>query len=186
MARGVGLDRAAVVAAAAAIADAEGLDALTLGAVAEQLGIRAPSLYNHVAGLGGLRRELALLGVQQMTARLGQAVMGKAGDEAVLALAEAYRAYVLEHPGVYATMISAPADDDVALQQASQRLIDVVVAAFSAYEMHGDDAIHAVRGLRALVHGFASLEAAGGFGMPLDRDESFRRLIGAFVAGLRE
>jgi hypothetical protein len=36
------------------------------------------------------------------------------------------------------------------------------------------------------VHGFASLEAAGGFGMPLDRDESFRRLIATFVAGLEQ
>jgi AcrR family transcriptional regulator len=186
MARGSGLDRAAVVAAAAAIADAEGLEALTLGALAERLGIRAPSLYNHVAGLAGLRRELTLLGLQQMTARLGTAIMGKSGAQAVMALAEAYRAYVTEHPGVYATTLRATAPDDQALQQVSQRLIELVLAALSAYALHDDDAIHAVRGLRSLVHGFASLEAAGGFGMPLDRDESFRRLIATFVAGLEQ
>lgn len=186
MARGNGLDRAAVVAAAAAIADAEGLDALTLGALAERLGIRTPSLYNHVAGMSGLRRELTLLGLRQITECLGTAIMGKAGKEAVLALAEAYRAYVIEHPGVYATTLRATPSDDAALQQASQRLIELVVAALSAYALHDDDAIHAVRGLRSLVHGFASLEVAGGFGMPLDRDESFQRLIGTFVAGLRD
>jgi hypothetical protein len=49
----------------------------------------------------------------------------------------------------------------------------------------GDDAVHAVRGLRALVHGFVTLETAGGFGFPLDRDESFRRLLATFAAGLR-
>lgn len=45
--------------------------------------------------------------------------------------------------------------------------------------------IHAVRGLRSIVHGFATLEAGGGFGMPLDRDESFLRLLRAYLAGLR-
>ena len=57
-----GLDSAAVVRAAADLADAKGIDALTLGEVAARLGVRTPSLYNHIAGLDGLRRDLALLG----------------------------------------------------------------------------------------------------------------------------
>lgn len=54
-------------------------------------------------------------------------------------------------------------------------------------ELYGLDeaaAIHAVRGLRSIVHGFATLELAGGFGLPLDCDESFLRLLRAYVAGL--
>src|SRR6185437_527132 len=43
-----GLSTAAVVAAAAEIADAEGLDRLTLARVAAAAGVRTPSLYNHV------------------------------------------------------------------------------------------------------------------------------------------
>ena len=53
---GAGLDPERVVDAAAAIADAEGLDAVTLARVAGGLGVRAPSLYNHVDGRGGLLR----------------------------------------------------------------------------------------------------------------------------------
>ncbi len=45
--------------------------------------------------------------------------------------------------------------------------------------------LHAVRGLRSIVPGFVTLEGAGGFGLPLDLDESFRRLVAAFVKGLR-
>ncbi len=44
----------------------------------------------------------------------------------------------------------------------------------AGYGLTGDDAIHAIRGLRALMHGFVSLEAAGGFAMPQDLDESYR------------
>ena len=44
--------------------------------------------------------------------------------------------------------------------------------------------IHAIRGLRALLHGFVALEAAGGFAMPQDLDESYRRMVDGFAAGL--
>ena len=49
-----------------------------------------------------------------------------------------------------------------------------------------EDGLHAVRGLRSVVHGFASLEVAGGFGLPLDLDESFRRLVEMFIGGLQQ
>jgi hypothetical protein len=50
--------------------------------------------------------------------------------------------------------------------------------------LRGDDAIHAVRAFRSMVHGFATLEVAGGFGLPQDCDESFRRLVNALAAGM--
>ncbi len=102
-----GLDRAAVALATAAVADSEGLDALTLARLAERLGVRTPSLYNHVDGLPGLRRALALLGRRELAARLGRVAIGKAGDEAVAALGHAYRAFVIERPGLYAATARA-------------------------------------------------------------------------------
>jgi len=183
-----GLDRAAVVRAAAALADEEGLDELTLARLAERLGVRTPSLYNHIHGLPGLRRDLHLLGVRELAARLGRAAIGKAGDEAALALGQTYRAFVKERPGLYAATLRAsrlsdPADAELAA--AEQEGVDIVVAVLAPYGLRGDDAIHAVRALRSVAHGFASLEASGGFGLALDIDESFRRLIAMFTAGLR-
>ena len=181
-----GLDRATVVAAAAAIADAEGLEGVTLARLADELGVRSPSLYNHVAGLDGLRRELALLGLRELTARLAAAVDGKSGQDALVALAESYREFARERPGLYPATLRAVDPDDPELVRASEELLDVVLAALEGYELHGEDALHAVRGLRSVVHGFVALEATGGFGLPLDRDESFRRLLRAFTRGLRE
>jgi AcrR family transcriptional regulator len=185
MARSVGIDRARVVEVAAALADEVGLEALTLAQVAARLGVKLPSLYNHVDGLAGLRRELALLGLRQLLARMSSAAIGKAEDAAVLAVGLAYRAYVMQRPGVYAATVHAPAPDDHELQQVSQAIIDVVLAVLEPYELDVDAAIHAVRGLRSIVHGFATIELAGGFGLALDCDESFLRLLRAFVAGLR-
>jgi hypothetical protein len=50
--------------------------------------------------------------------------------------------------------------------------------------VQGDDAIHAIRGLRAILHGFCSLEAAEGYKMSLDREESFHRLVNTYLDGL--
>jgi hypothetical protein len=75
--------------------------------------------------------------------------------------------------------------DDPALEAESSRVVNIVVAVLSAYGLQGDDALHAVRGIRSIVHGFATLEAAGNFAMALDRDESFRRLVRLQIDGLR-
>ena len=183
-----GLDRSTVVQAAAALADTAGLSQLTLADLAARLGVRTPSLYNHVAGLPGLHRDLALLGARELGARMGRAAIGKSGDAAVQALCQAYRAFVNERPGLYAASVrSALLTDqpDPEMSAAQKDAVDVVLMVLSAYQLSGPDAIHAVRGLRSVVHGFATLEASDGFGIPLDLDTSFQRLIQIYIAGLR-
>jgi AcrR family transcriptional regulator len=184
MSRRQGLDRDRVVAAAAAIADAEGLEAVTLARVAAALGVRSPSLYNHVDGLDGLRRGIALLALRELGDALRDAATGRAGADALVALADAYRLYALAHPGRYA-LIQVPqrAGDEEALAAAGT-VVGAVVGALRAYALTDDDAIHATRAFRAAIHGFVALEDGGGFGLPLDVDESFRRMVAALAEGL--
>ena len=182
---GPGLDRGAVIQAAEELVDVIGADQLTLAQLAEHLGIRTPSLYNHVAGLPGLRRELALRCTRELLARLQWATIGKAGEEAIVALGQAFRDYAREHPGRYACT-HQPADlSDHELQEVQRSVVDLVLVLLKPYGLSGDDAIHVVRGLRSAVHGFISLELMGGFGIPLDLDESFRRLLQTLTDGLQ-
>ncbi|MEO7912038.1 MAG: TetR-like C-terminal domain-containing protein [Roseiflexaceae bacterium] len=183
-----GLDHATVVQAAAALADTAGIGQLRLADLAARLGVRTPSLYNHIAGLPGLRRDLALLGTRELGARLSRAAIGKSGDTAIQAIAQAYRAFVIEHPGLYAATVRSGLlvdQPDPELNTAQQDAVDVVLMVLSAYQLSGTDAYHAVRGLRSVIHGFATLEASGGFGIPMDLDISFQQLIQIFIAGLR-
>lgn len=182
---GVSLDRAAVVLAAAQLADTVGLEGVTLATLAAKVGVQTPSLYNHVAGLPGLRRELALLGLRELARRLERAAVGRAGDDALVAIAQAYRAYAREHPGVYAATQRTPEGHDPAWAAAGAEVVGIVLAVLAGYGLEGDDALHATRALRSLLHGFVALETVGGFGLPLDLDESFRRLLALFIAGLR-
>ncbi|MBX3010727.1 MAG: WHG domain-containing protein [Caldilineaceae bacterium] len=187
MARKPRLDKQAVVQAAADLLNREGSEALSLSRLAEQLGIQTPSLYNHVDGLAGLHRELALLNVQQMGDYFVNAALGKAGVEAILALAQAYRGYIKEFPGLYLASLRSSGTQspiDPALQQAEARVLQITLTVVASLGLHGEEALHVVRGWRSLVHGFATLEVAGGFGLPLDCDESFARLLQTFIRGL--
>lgn len=180
-----GLDRAIVVRTAAEILDASDGRDVTLSQVASRLGVRTPSLYNHIGGLDDLRHALALQGVTELGDRLARAGIGKAGGDAVRAMGHAYRAFARERPGLYRSTQRAPDPDDKDLTAASDAVIDVLRIALEPYGLSPREQIHAIRGLRSVVHGFVSLELMGGFGLPEDVDESFQRLLDTFIAGLQ-
>jgi AcrR family transcriptional regulator len=181
MTRRAGLDPQMVVQAAAEIIDREGMEALTLAALAGHFKVAVPSLYNHVGGMPGLQHQLALLGRQQLTNQLGRAVMGKSGDAAVMAMADAYRAYVKTHPGLYTAALRVAEESDTQSRALEAEGVEIALKVLAYYDLHDELALHMVRGFRSLVHGFASLEIAGGFGLPLDLDETFRLLIHGYI-----
>jgi len=179
------LDKAAVVEAAAGLLNREGTDALTLNRLAGILGIQTPSLYNHVDGMPGLMHELALLNLRRLAERLETAAIGRSGPEGLKTVAQAYRAYIKDNPGLYLSSLRASGSQnppDAGEQAGEERVLRTVLVVLGSVGLNGEEAIHAARGLRAAVHGFATLEIAGGFGLPLDLDESFTRLIGMLVA----
>jgi AcrR family transcriptional regulator len=179
-----GLDLQTVLQTAAEIADTHGLDQVTLATIAQKLGIRPPSLYNHVDGLPGLRNKLAVFGMKQLADRLTCAAVGRSKDDAVHAMGESYVAFARAHPGLYEATLRAPDPRDSELQKAAEELMNVVLRVLNAYGLEEEAALNAVRGLRSLLHGFASLEQKGGFGLPLDHDVSLRFVIDTFLAGI--
>jgi AcrR family transcriptional regulator len=184
-----GLDKAALVRAAAALVDAEGPAALTINRLARELKVQPPSLYNHIEGLADLRRALALVNAQQLGDCLIEAAVGQSGPGGIRALAHAYRTYIKAHPGLYQSSLQASGNlspPDPHLQAAEERVLRVVLALVASNGVQGDSAVHTVRGLRALVHGFATLEISGGFGLPYDLDDSFNRLLDIFIEGVKD
>lgn len=182
-----GLDRAAVIQAAVRLVNAEGAGALTINRLARELGVKPPSLYNHIDSLAGLWRELAILTTTALGDRITQASVGKSGPAGIRALAAAYRAYIRECPDLYLSSLRASGNlesPEPRLQAAEERVVRVALAMVASFGLSDEEVIHAVRALRSAIHGFATLEAAGGFGLPLGRDESFDRLIDLVIRGL--
>jgi Tetracyclin repressor-like, C-terminal domain len=100
-------------------------------------------------------------------------------------MADAYRAFAHARPGLYAAAMRSADAADTELADAGKRVVDVALIVLQPYGLSGTDALHIVRALRSILHGFVDLEAAGGFGLPLDCDETFRRLIKLFIDGLQ-
>ncbi|MFE9250977.1 TetR/AcrR family transcriptional regulator [Streptomyces sp. NPDC007088] len=182
-----GLDPATVVAAGAALADEVGIAGLTMGALAERVGVRPPSLYKHVGGQEDLNRRIAALALSQAADAVGGAIQGYAGRDALAAAARAFRAFVLEHPGRYAATIGVePSGPDDPLALGAQRLLEAFTAVLRGYDIPAPQVNHALRTVRSLCHGFATLEAGNGFQWSDDNDQSFAWLIAFTDRGLRD
>jgi AcrR family transcriptional regulator len=171
--------------AAEAALDAHGPEGLTLAAVAAAVGVRTPSLYHHVEGLDGLRRELRARGVTAIADAIGRAAVGRSGRDALSALAGAYLDFGRSRPGLYALTLAGDPAGDARTAAAAARLLDVVTAVLAGYELEGDAALHATRFLRSTLHGFLALERAGGFALPLDLARSEAAIVAGLDAAVR-
>ena len=182
-----GLDPASVTGAAAALADERGYAQLSMGALAERLGVRTPSLYKHVASQADLVHRIAVLAAVELGDALRDAIQGKAGTDALRAAAQAMRTYVKAHPGRYAIANSVrPGGAEDPLSVASTRMLDSFSAVLDGYALRPDQRVHALRMLRSTLHGFAVLETEGGFRFATDVDESFGWLVDLVDQGLRQ
>ena len=185
MGRKAGITLEDVAVAGAKIADRDGLDAATLTAVATELGIKTPSLYNHVEGLDGLRRQIALHGARRFTEVIKEAIGDLQGAEALRSVAAADREFATRHPGLFEAFLPAPKpEEDEELYNAMAEPVFLIAYVLLDMGIPREEAFHLIRALRALLHGFLDLEAKGGFGPPVDLDASFDASIELMIDGL--
>jgi AcrR family transcriptional regulator len=176
------LNKDRVLATAVELAEASGgVGELTLTALAAALDVRVPSLYNHVDGLDGLHDDLSLLAGQKLLEKIRQATFGKTGEDALRAMAYAYREFAHAQPALYPLTIVAPDPDQPQRVALAQEWLQMLLLTMASLGLQEKEALQAIRAFRSLLHGFVSLEAAGGFKMELDRDESYDYLLDIFM-----
>ena len=185
MGRKLGLTVEQVVEAAAEIADRDGLDALSLATVASALGVKSPSLYTHVRGLAGLRRQLALHGSRLLAIELAASVDGLDGPDALRTIAEQLRSFAHRHPGLNNSFLPAPTpDEDPEVAAALLEPVTVIASVLNGMDVDPTTVIPLIRALRAAVHGFVDLELKGGFGLPDNIDASFTTTINLVIEAI--
>ncbi|WP_169951903.1 TetR/AcrR family transcriptional regulator [Microbispora sp. H11081] len=179
--RRAGLTADRVTLAGAELADEAGLDHVTMSAVARRLGVKDASLYAHVRSLEDLRGRIALLAADEKTLRIAEAIAGRAGKDALVAYANAWRQYAHDHPGRYlATQIPMRIDPElVARAPGPRRAIELTYGMLRAYALEEPDLTDAVRLMRSTLHGFTSLEAAGGFAHERPAQDTWIRCLDA-------
>ncbi|MEI6102233.1 MAG: WHG domain-containing protein [Eubacteriales bacterium] len=178
------LDRRAILLAAATLAEETGIENLTLSGLAESLGVKSPSLYNHIGGLNDLFTGLAELGLTRFGATIRDAAVGKSKEDALIAIARAYRRFASENPELYKCIMKLPALDRDSLQESVDALERILLMVLEPYQMGKPDEIHMSRIWKSAIHGFISLEASGFFKSEYDIEESFDRMIRCILTGM--
>lgn len=179
-----GLTRQTTIDTAVEYADRNGLDALSFSALARHLGVSGPSLYAHLpGGIRELRAALCTRGSDEIAARQRRAATGRAGGDALRAMAYAQRDYARVHPALYAaTSFAVHYYEDDQVRRSADEAAAVAADVLAAAGVPGVARVHAARAVRSAVQGFCALEAAGVFALDVSLDDSFEWLIDSLVA----
>jgi AcrR family transcriptional regulator len=145
--------RAEVLAAARRLLEEGGSGALTMRALGQAVGMRAPSLYKHFPDKGAVERGLVEVGLRELVGALDVALAAFA--EPLPAFAAAYRAWATAHPHLYRLVAERWLDRGPAAR--IERATSLAQPLLSA--AGGDAAL--ARALWGLCHGLALLEIGG-------------------------
>src|ERR1700760_2820684 len=183
--RSARLSREIIVNAALTFLDREGWDALTINALATQLGTKGPSLYNHVDSLEDLRRTVRMGCIDDIIPMLNRVADGRARDDAVLVMACAYRSYAHHHPGRYSAFTRMPlGGEDPEYAAATRGAAAPVIAVLASYGLDGDEAFYAALEFWSAMHGFVLLEMTGVMDDIVDTDTVFSDMVLRLAAGM--
>ena len=106
-----GLNLDVVVKAAAELIEQQGRDAFSMRLLAEQLGIKTASFYNHVDNMEMLLAEVCRYGLCLQNEMEMQAMEGRHGEDAVRQLADTYRNFAKKHRELYWLIMAMSAKD---------------------------------------------------------------------------
>ncbi|MEV1009192.1 TetR/AcrR family transcriptional regulator [Streptomyces sp. NPDC049881] len=174
-----GLTPARLTAAAAELADEQGIDKVTLSALARRFGVKDASLYAHVRNVRDLHVRVAMAASAELNDRIAAAVAGRAGKDALTAFADAYRDYALAHPGRYAATQLRITPEEITDTAELLRSVELTYGMLRAYGLTEPDLTDAGRLLRSAFHGFIHLELGGGFQHTRRLDDSWARSLEA-------
>ena len=179
------LDRESVLEVAWDLANREGIENVSIKRIADELEIRSPSLYNHIKDLSDVMSEVAArtanLFADSLEKIMADAEPVKNSKEGLRKFILGYKNFAHRHKGVYHLLVSAPSENEKP-RLASERILKGCLTALSLKVLNSE-AIHQIRILRSVLHGFVSLERGNGFGLPESVDESFQILTKGLVEG---
>lgn len=185
MAGRAGLTAFKLTQAGAEMADDLGFEQVTLSALARRFDVKVASLYSHLKNSEDLKVRLALLALDELADRAGEAIAGRSGKDALIALANAYRDYAQAHPGRFVAA-RYPLSDAVAATSSGVKLSRMLGAVLQAYGLSDNEQTHAIRFLGSVFLGYPTLESAGGFAhTAVEAQISWERTLDALDQALR-
>ncbi|SFQ12740.1 TetR/AcrR family transcriptional regulator [Salibacterium halotolerans] len=185
MSRRTRLNQEMITNKALEIADRNGMETVTMAALAGELTIKSPSLYNHFKGLTEVKQAMSVKAIDLLYQHLKEAGIGKKeGSETIRAIGKAYIEFAKQHPGTYDASITAPYPYSENFQLAGEAIVGLIRESLSVYSLNEKEIMHVVRGLRSLLHGLVDLKRKGGFNLQVDIEDSQEMSLETFINGL--
>ncbi|UYQ72686.1 TetR/AcrR family transcriptional regulator [Pelagibacterium flavum] len=180
-----GLNKDVLVQAAAEMADEIGFGNLTLAALARRFDVKLASLYSHLENSDDLKVRVALFGLDLLADRAEEAVAGRAGKDALVAVANVHRDFAHHHPGLFEAARHR-LDQSAARESGGARVSRITRNLLRGYGLSETDQVHAVRLLGSVFLGYPMLELAGSFAhSDPDARLSWQYALDALDAALR-
>jgi AcrR family transcriptional regulator len=170
------------VEAALAIADSEGLDAVSLARVARQLDCHVTSLYSHIDSIDDLRLRLVIAVQADLARELWEAALGRAGTAALREIAGVYRRFGEDHPARAKLLFAMTATRDPEFIAGGQVLAEPIRATLAGSGLDERRVRYAHRAFTAALRGFLLAEAQGSYAS--EADETFDQVVALFVTAL--
>jgi len=182
-----GLNKEQILAKSIELIEQRGAAGISMHELAEALGVKTPSLYNHITGIEELELAIARYSGDALRNALTGAVTGRQKDDAVTALAAAYRKFGKEHPGMYDTVMSLPKTGKSEFSEIIRIAIRPIVQTIREYNLSDEQTVHWQRVLRSIMHGFISQEKSGFFKhFDISADDSYQVAINCYLTGLHD
>jgi AcrR family transcriptional regulator len=180
------LNTETILNAAVELAEEKGIENISLLQVAQRLGVKSSSLYNHLNGVQDLSLGIARLAVGRLEDTIRSAAVGRSKEDALVEIASAYRKFAKENPELYKAILRFPDYNDSRVQETGHAIVRILYQVMEPYHYSKEEAIHFGRGFRSALHGFVSLEEAGFFqGTEADVNESYEQLILRLISTLK-
>lgn len=179
------IDKSLVIDRAMQLINVSGIENLSLKTLAEDLGVKCPSLYNHVNGIDDLKEQIMLRGWKELNDKIIQSVIGLTGYDAVRAMCYAFHEYALENQGVFSVMLWYNQFKDAQTIEATSKMFSVFLKITQSLNISQKNCFHLVRMFRGFLEGFSLLENNNAFGNTLSIDSSFELSLDVLIQGMK-
>lgn len=171
---------------AIAIANRDGLEAISMHAIAREIKVKTPSLYKHVSGLQEVHDALHAAGLAALLEKVSDIPRNKSSKKRILLFAEQLTDFAQNSPALYQAIQISYIEKNEEIEQLGEKFMFILFSLFSDYQLSQEELIHVVRSFRSMLHGFLDLNRHEGFKLKTKLDESMKYGIDMLLSFLEE
>lgn len=179
------IDSEQIIRATVNLSAKQGLLNVSLNEIASELGIKTPSLYNHISGIEDLYLQVGAYSLKLLKEELILSMLGLSKYDALIKVSNTYVNFAIKYPVLYSAIENPYLKNTPEIAKLKEDIVVIIQSILSAYPLDVKQEIAMIRALRSYLHGYASLTIGNLFNIDtVDVRESFDLGLDALLSGL--